>query len=204
MIIFIFFYFVKNLTSFFFLFKIYLFVFCFFSRKLMILFDLVLLVLLVVIAVFITWWITPIILVIINRLLIFSVDPFLILILCMFGGAVWNLLLWYFDEKIHNRLNKKLKIKKEHNMLNKKKWTMRIVSHKLREKLQMIQNKYIVFFWVMCASFTFIPDFFIADFSQKKMKMPVYVFAMFIGKIVVYAPLIWWSIGFMEIFKLYL
>jgi len=169
----------------------------------MIYLDLIFLVLLVIAGVFITGWLMPLVLVVINRLIMIDIDPFLILWLCMVGGAIWNTLLWYFDDIIHSQIEKRLKIKKHDHVLAKKKWIIRILSHKLWDRFQLIQNKYIMFFGVMCASFTFIPDFFIVDFSHKKMKMPTFVSAMFIWKVVTYAPLIWGSIGFIEVIKFY-
>lgn len=79
---------------------------------------------------------------------------------------------------------------------------MRKISHSVREKVKYLNNKYLLFFGFVIASFSFIPDFVTVDFARsKEYKMPVFVLAMFIGKLVVYSPLIWGSIGFMELVK---
>ncbi|NOZ44255.1 MAG: hypothetical protein GXP45_03870 [bacterium] len=84
-------------------------------------FNLIILLVLVVVGVFVTGWITPLILLSINRLLLIHLDPFVILILCMVAGVLGNLLLWHFDEQLHSFLDRKLKLKKEKQVLNQKK-----------------------------------------------------------------------------------
>jgi len=132
-----------------------------------------------------------------------NIDPFVILLLCMIWWAIWNILLRYFDEKIHKILNKRLKLKKEKQVLNQKKWIIRKTSHYIREKIQYINNKYLLFIGMVCASFSFVPDFLTVEFAHKKMNMWTFVFAMFLGKTVAYAPLIRGSIGFIKIIELY-
>jgi len=163
--------------------------------------DFVLLMICVTVGVFVTGWFTPLIIVLINRLLVVEISPFVILVLCMVAGAIGNVFLWYFDKEIHYLLDKKLKLKKHDHLFAKKKGPIRKISHKMWEKIQFIENKYILFWAVMCASFSFIPDFFIVEFSRSKLKLSVFIFAMFFGKLIVYAPLIWGSIGFLEIIK---
>lgn len=132
-----------------------------------------------------------------------QMDPFIMLLLCMVAGAIGVLLLWHFDEKLHNFLDRKLKLKKEKQMLNKKKWIMRKISHSVWWKIKLLNNKYLLFAGFICASFSFVPDFVTVDFARtKEYKKSSFVLAMFIGKIVVYSPLIWWSIGFVDLFKL--
>lgn len=159
---------------------------------------------LVIWGVFITWWLTPITLLVINRLLFHEADPFLILFICMFAAAIWDLLLRYFDEYIHIWMDHRLKIKKKDKITKHKRWVARKFSHWIRYKMQYIDNQIMLFFWVLCASFSFVPDFFIVEFSRKKMRISHFLPAMFLGKSIAYAPLIWWSVWFLEIAHLYL
>ncbi len=164
--------------------------------------NLLLLLLLVVVGVFITGWITPFILLMINRLLLIHTDPFLMLFLCMLAGAIGVFILWHFDEHLHHFLDKKLKLKKHNQMLNKKEWLMRKVSHNIWWKIKLLNNKYLLFVWFICASFSFVPDFVTVDFARaKNYKKFNFLLAMFLWKFVVYAPLIWGSIWFVELFR---
>ncbi len=96
-----------------------------------------------------------------------------------------------------------MKIKKQTQPIKKKKGIAYKVSHKIRDKLQHITNKRVLMLGVGCASFSVIPDFFIIEFAREKLKLLPVVSVMFLGKFIVYAPLIWGSIGFMQLFEVY-
>ena len=164
--------------------------------------DLFILFAIVAAGVFLTGWLTPIIILVINRLLFQNVDPFLILIVCACAAVVADLLLWKFDISIHAWLDRKLHRKKPKEITKHKKWIARKASHWLWEKMQLINNKFILFFWIFFASFSIVPDLFIVEFSRQKFKAPVFATAMFFWKFIVYSPLIWGSIWFIELFSL--
>jgi len=158
---------------------------------------------LVTLWVFITGWLTPLIILSINRLLLIDMDPLIILLLCMLWWVLGDVLLWKFDGYIHGVLDK-IRLHKHKQVLAKKKWVMRRVSHNLLTKIQMLDNKVLLFFGFLVASFSFVPDFFTVDFARsKKYKLSVFALAMFVGKSVAYGALIWWSIGFVDLFRLY-
>ncbi len=168
-------------------------------------FDILLFFVTIVVWIFITGWFTPVILVIMNRLLVSWFNPFLLVFVWMLAWTVWDILLRHFDWLIHSFLQKHFKIKKENHVLNKKKWPARKVSHKIWEKIQIWEhNKIILFFEIMCSSFSFIPDFLIVEFSRKKMKFHTFVFAMFLWKFFVYWPLVLWSLWFIDIINSFL
>jgi len=170
----------------------------------MLILNIFLLFVLVVVGVFISGWLTPLIIVIINRLLLIEIDPFMILAMCAVAAAVGDVLLWFFDGHIHTWLERRMKMKKQTQPVKKKKGFAYKFSHKIWEKLQHITNKKILLFSVGCASFSVIPDFFIVEFAREKLKLFHFVSVMFLGKFVVYAPLIWGSIGFIQLFEMYL
>ncbi|NOZ44254.1 MAG: hypothetical protein GXP45_03865 [bacterium] len=80
---------------------------------------------------------------------------------------------------------------------------MRKISHNVWAKIKLLNNNYLLFVGFLCASFSFIPDFITVDFARSRSyNKKHFLLAMFLGKSMVYAPLIWGSIGFLELIHL--
>jgi len=157
------------------------------------------LVIMVILAVFIPNWTIPVVLVFVNRLLITWISPLILLIICIIAWWLWNVMLWFFDDQVHVWFKKHFWHKKKQH--KKKNGYFTKLTNKVLKRVERIRNPILLFFTIIFCSFSIVPDIMTLEIVRKKVKPYMFILAISTWKVVVYSPIIWWSVWVMEMIK---
>lgn len=126
-----------------------------------------------------------------GALLVMHYDPLLLCCITTLAACLGTLSLRFADTYIHSLISRAVRLKSSHHS----RWpfltrVQRFFQH-IHDRLHMVSRKDVLFFLVIVWVQAAIPDLLVIRAVKHKLPFGLFLVAMIIGKIVVYAPIIY-------------